>query len=783
LPSELRLKVEQDAAFTTAYDKALYPSCFSRIEHHAGRETLDHLVREEFKRHTQPSEIHRTIANWPFAGYVTINYDGLLERALKPLTREPWLPVGNSREEARKLSGDASNVVWHVHGSVELPSEASRLVLTAEDYDEFYLEETPVLSQLRALLAQRRVVFFGFGFADSEVMRLLRRIGKLSNPARPIFAFMGGVGGAQRSEERRELLEGFNVDAVPYDLGDGSHGQLQELLGVYSSLVLGRTLKFDFAERPCPSYDPETTGLLVYNELCIKRGARVPQDILGTLLRARILSLLNYKAECTRAEIVDDLNERAKALSLSARSSEEVSSEVQAVLDDLTKAELVEALDTGPLRLTKKGYELVEAHAAKAAFYSVQFKASLVARAEQLLPDQPQAVARVAKAAESFIKDCVRRRALGVAGAGQAISPPVRSYHMVGLLQTLPEFMKQLEARQEAIALGKLVQELLGNAAEMESKFIGMALQAQFGVHLLGYDPPTLQARARELSQTFFLVDSSTLIQSLARSSAAHKSAKMVIDRLKGIGCGIATTTLLADEVVEHINWAGNAVSSEGQVTEDTLAAATGRAGEWLNAFIDGFLEEVHEGKLMDFFHYLGSTLGTRRFKGSPTHADVQQALQKQGLREIGLSDLDGFSEEMFEERDKEQERISDERKLRGTYKHERQTKAEAEALLIIRYLREKGFSCRGQSVSNAYFLSHSRVLDEIARPGMPVTMRPESALQWAATIRPCSVEELEGLTSGLLYEMAERNFEVINLQKLRNVFSGLIDASTDVHL
>ena len=778
LSSELRPKVEQDGAFTSAYDKALYPSCFSRIQHYAGRKTLDQLIREEFNRHTQPSEIHKSIANWPFAGYVTTNYDGLLERALKTLTHEPWLPVGNSRKEVTKLSGDVSKVVWHVHGSVELPKEESSLVLTAEDYDEFYLEDTCVVSQLRALLGQHRIVFFGFGFTDSEVTRLLRRIGKLSNPARPIFAFMGGIGGAQRSEERRELLERFNVDVVPYDAEDGSHSQLQEFLGVYGSLVLGRTLRFGFAERPCPSYDPETTGLLVYNEFCIKGGARVPQDILGTLLRARILSLLNYRAECTKAEIVDDLNERTNVLKLSPRSSEEVSSEVQGVLNELTRTGLVESPDTGPLRLTEKGYELVEAHAAKARFYSVQFKASLVGRAEQLLPDRAQAVARVAKAAESFIKDCVSRHALGVAVAQQAISATARSYHMVGLLQTLPEFMKQLETPQEAIALGKLVQEVLADTADMESKFIAIALQAQFGVHLLGYDPPTLQARARELSQTFFLVDSSTLIQFLARSSTAYKSAKMIIDQLKMIGCGIATTTLLVDEVVEHINWAANMVSSEGRVTEDTLGIATGRAGAWLNAFIDGFIEEVHEGRLVDFFYYLGSTLGTGRFKGPVTHAHVQQALEKQGLREKALSDWDGFSEEMLQERDNEQGRIADERKLRGTYKHDRQTKAEAEALLIIRSLREKGFSCDGQLVSNAFFLSHSHVLDEIAKPSMPITMRPESALQWAATIRPCSVEELEGLTSSLLYEMAERNFELINAQKLHNVFSGLIDAS-----
>ena len=130
-----------------------------------------------------------------------------------------------------------------------------------------------------------------------------------------------------------------------------------------------------------------------------------------------------------------------------------------------------------------------------------------------------------------------------------------RSYHMVALLQSLPQFMKQLKGPEEAIGLGKLVEGVLANPTDIESKFIGMALQAQFGVHILGYDPPTLQARARELSGTFFLVDSSTLIQFLARSSNTYNSARMVIERLRQIGCGLATTALFVEEVVEHINW------------------------------------------------------------------------------------------------------------------------------------------------------------------------------------------------------------------------------------
>ena len=78
--------------------------------------------------------------------------------------------------------------------SAEPASEASRLVLTTHDYDEFYLEDSDLLRQLQSLMSQRRVVMVGFGLGDHEVLRLLRRVGRMTVPARPIYAFLAAKG-------------------------------------------------------------------------------------------------------------------------------------------------------------------------------------------------------------------------------------------------------------------------------------------------------------------------------------------------------------------------------------------------------------------------------------------------------------------------------------------------------------------------------------------------------------------------------------------------------------
>ena len=166
-----------------------------------------------------------------------------------------------------------------------------------------------------------------------------------------------------------------------------------------------------------------------------------------------------------------------------------------------------------------------------------------------------------------------------------------RPYHMVGLLQALPEFMSQLSTNEEAIALVQLILGTLARPSDLESRYVGLALQARFGVDLLGYSPDVLQARVRELSRTLFLIDSTTLIPLLARSSEAHSAANLLIDQLKAVGSTVATTSLLLLEVTEHAQWALSHVeSNNGLLTTGTFVTATGRAGSRSNAFLEGAL-------------------------------------------------------------------------------------------------------------------------------------------------------------------------------------------------
>ena len=190
LPAKKQQEIASDTLFRQGKSKGDFASCFQRMGNIASPEVVATLVKQIIQDATQePGELTRLLTDWPAAGYVTTNYDHLLESALEANKSLGWISVGNQPAEVRQVSGDATNIVWHIHGSALLPADKSKLVLTSEDYDDYYLEGSSLQQQLKSFLTQRRLVFVGFGLRDPEIMRLLKIAGRYTVPERPIFAF------------------------------------------------------------------------------------------------------------------------------------------------------------------------------------------------------------------------------------------------------------------------------------------------------------------------------------------------------------------------------------------------------------------------------------------------------------------------------------------------------------------------------------------------------------------------------------------------------------------
>jgi hypothetical protein len=772
-----RGRIEADPAFKAAMNSRAFARAFGVIERHEGRETLERAVRVTLPTEPTHGSLVTRLADLPFEAYITLNYDGLLETSLARQNQLGWSAVGNTESELRQLSGGAQRIVWHLHGAASQPEAQSHLVLTEADYDAVYIGDSPLKQQLRAVLGTRRVVFFGFGFRDAEVLRVLKEVGRLADPTRPIIAFVAeDVASDEGGPD--ELLDRFNVDVITYAAADGDHGALKPLVHTYASFILRRSLHYRRPARAVPSYDPETTGLLIYNELVLSGSVRVEDGAFDALLRSRILSLLEARGRITSDEIDTDVAERSRLVHRGQGVLSVVGQRVEQELERLIDAGLA-VRDGEAFALTSAGRNAVGAHAGTSERLARQFVESLRQRAEAIAGQQ--AAGHVALTAESFLKECVRRRSLGVAMV-MAATAGEQEFQMVALLQSLPEFLQESRSEADALALSTLVRDVLAEPSEAERTYIGLALQAQFGAHLLSLDPDTLQARLQQMSSSAFLVDASTLIPFLARGGIGNGPARRLVEGLGSAGSAVGTTPLLVTEIDEHARWAERRVASSGEVNELTLASALGKAGTRSNAFLEGFIAETDAGALPQpsLFSYFRDVFGLQPKQTCPTESDVVRTLTREGVEVWEFNDWEGFEEIMWAERQEIADAIAERRRRNRSFKHDRQVTAEAEALLAVRYLRLGTFRHPNRAVSAAFFVSNTRLIDELVEPGSPITMRPEAALHLLATLRPVNPDELAIFTDELLGELDERGMSLVDRRRLLHVFGPLVDASQE---
>ena len=181
-------------------------------------------------------DFHRTLAQMPFCGVATTNYDSVLELAIGSVRAENALDVQchpidlcidrphRVFEFLRGLSaGDALSSVLHIHGYWEHPED---IVLTSADYTRRYglrnahtthdagvaAEPTRDLDTLHrkvvwSLLTMRPVVFVGFSLDDPAFLMMLDLVKKdFDLPLRPPphFALLPSQVGVHQNQQQQD---------------------------------------------------------------------------------------------------------------------------------------------------------------------------------------------------------------------------------------------------------------------------------------------------------------------------------------------------------------------------------------------------------------------------------------------------------------------------------------------------------------------------------------------------------------------------------------------------
>jgi len=775
-----REKIEALSNYKIGIDttKPSYDKCLSAIQEKIGRDRLEDYVRKFLPSNAEPGELGKLIAELPFEGYITTNYNNIIENALKNLTDEPWLAVGNTDEEIRKISGDPNQLVWHLHGSIVEKREKSKLIITKEDYDREYLQDSKIKRTLFSLLKMKRVVFIGFSFDDYEIKRILETVRQEANPSKSFYAFLG----KKEEEDKADIisdLEKYNMlDIKSYAIRENSHKSLLDILEVYKLLSYGRSLKL---KQPIQSsqYDPKTMGLQIYNALCLENPPHQAGEVIEGILFSRILALLESNDNLNIQDVKKELENRRKVITGDYSDQEGINTIVTKVLEIGIQKGYIE-IENEIIRLSDKGLELVKQQAAEANKIKDYFTKSIEQRLISLPNDL---IDRISDRAIRFIDESLDKRALGIAKISYARDQHVRDISVTKLIDYLRPYMVEMETPEEVNLLAMLVIEILINPNEKEEDYIGFNLQASFAKHIMGLDEETLQLRINEIRNTAFLLDSHVIIPLLARSSQAHETEKALIDGLKEYGSCCITTDLLAYEVSLHVIFAlKNVDKSTGCLNEDSLAISLGKNNNRQNALMEGFEVELVEGQTKPSFHdYLSEvTLGVWN-GGFFSAKSLEKFFEKEKILCKPFDEFDGFSDLLFDQRREKQDLITKSREKYGSYRGDpKQTKAEAEAIIIIKKLRDGSFSIEGKKYSKAFFVSHSRFLNDFTNEKEIITIRPEGVLHLLATLKKCDMHELRIIANSLIWDLKESGINIVNKKIISGAFKPFLDSSKE---
>lgn len=133
--------------------------------------------RDLLQKSYQYNSYHAILAKTNLKCLWTTNYDTLLEEAF----RSHFKVKVRASDESISRGGSVSDIeVIKMHGCIE-QSGARDLVVTQEDYDDFFVNRPATAHRLRQDLVDRQFLFLGYSYADSNIRNIVveaRRLGK-----------------------------------------------------------------------------------------------------------------------------------------------------------------------------------------------------------------------------------------------------------------------------------------------------------------------------------------------------------------------------------------------------------------------------------------------------------------------------------------------------------------------------------------------------------------------------------------------------------------------------
>lgn len=752
--------VKDKKSYESYLEKKKYPELFRQAEVDIGNRAklIDLLVSLLIPSVKGNGFIYKMLSNWPFACYLTTNYDDELASYLGQ-TGEYFNVLRNRPEDFYPIRDGATHLIQKLHSDLYHPDE---VVLTSADYRKLYVDDQGQYfrDKLRQIMEMFAVLIIGHSLSDPDIDYILQMARKTASPIHPIYMIATGFNLA----DEREFLEKYNILLLRYQNPDGKHSRLRRMLSTVDRFITPRGQWRDRMPMPMPPPDEvqAASTLFLFRRL---QPAQCTANV----------SPLVLAAISTVPEPGIGLEELTNLSPLKAvfKTGTDLLDAVRDNLSNLAREGLISE-HAGKYWITKVGLEKVQEYQAvkdneKAQAYG-QFAADLRKAYSSLTGTQEEMCKQLA---EKAIVTTFASRGLTIANrifAGQSAGPDELS-DIFGYFSEVANNLEDFELRASFV---EAMYELIVSPNAPQKKYLASISQGYFLFHLLGLDPRCTRLRREIFEKTLWLCDSSVILPLVAIGCSNHDYAIELFRMLVRAQAVLYTTPKLLQEAWEHFDWAVEFVKTHGLESPEFIRVALVKGSYKQNLFLDGYIRLSAEGRIGNFGDYLNliSPKGRDRFS-------FEDNITQRGIRVLTVSSLKGFVTEDWLEIEDLKAAIKQEREQKGTYRSDLQVESEAEVGVLVKQLRSGKFSLPDAhtAVERFYFVSQSRILDKVLPSESVTTWTPEAVYRYLSAL-PEEHTDPELLQQCMLHEYFYAGVSFIDKERYLRFFGPSVDAA-----
>jgi predicted transcriptional regulator len=709
------------ASYERYLERNMYPELFRQAElDMGGRENLIALIKQIlFSMTKQTGSIYQVLTKWPFACYLTTNYDDEILAHLKTIGFH-FETLRNREKDFYPIRDGASNYILKLHSDLNHPAE---VILTSSDY--FRLESEPsshyFREKLQMIFHMFDVVIVGHSLNDPDIALILKQAKVIADRNRPIFMIAADFTKA----DEREYSEKYNIELISYENDDGTHSQLGRLLNSANKWIISRQsyLKKPEFKRPLETEIAIASSLYLFRKLKeLGSNEYLAPLVLATLEDAgpTILS-------------IDDILNRTESI---MGKNLDIDS-IQSQLDQLLKAGFIDVKGDKYI-ITQEGSKKVsEVRRIRESETGQSYGQFLVELKRLYSPLTKKEEETCRDFAETTIVDAFTKRGMTIANkvfAKQSANPDELS----DVFEIVSQIASKIEPPTLASAFVEAMYQFLITPNDPQKNYLASLSQGYFLFHFLGLDPKLTRLRLDLFQETVWLCDSSILLPLAAINCYNNEYAKELFHLLQEAKTKCVTTTNLIEEAWNHFDWAIRFVRACGVDSPEFLRAALVKGSYKQNLFIDGYIRSVADGIVGTFNEYLNIV--------APSGLDrnfLENILKDYGIELILLNKVKGFSDEDWAELEEAKANIKKERETRGTFRSDLQVTAEGEVWLLLKNLRSGKYSFNDSSIklTEIYFISQSRSLDRAFMGNKVITWTPEAVYRYLASLPNAEIQ------------------------------------------